>query len=47
MIKNTWTIINELRGKTNKRLKPPFIIDIQKIIANGFNKYFLTQLHQI
>ena len=43
--KKTWKIINELRGKTNKTLKPPFIIDNQKIldrriIANGFNKYF-------
>ena len=43
--KKTWKIINELRGKTNKSLKPPFIIDNQKIldrriIANGFNKYF-------
>ena len=44
--KKTWKIINELRGKTKKVLKPPFIIDDNKMvlnrrfIANGFNKYF-------
>ena len=43
--KKTWQIINELRGKSKKGLKPPFIIDNQKIvnrriIANEFNKYF-------
>ena len=43
--KKTWKIINELRGKTKKGLKPPFIIDNEMIvnrrfIANGFNKYF-------
>ena len=43
--KKTWQIINELRGKTRRGLKPCFIIDNQKIvnrrsIANEFNKYF-------
>ena len=43
--KKTWQIINELRGKKRKQVKPPFVIDNQKItdrrvIANAFNKYF-------
>ena len=43
--KKTWQLINEIRGKTKKVLKPPFIIDNKKIferrvIANGFNDYF-------
>ena len=43
--KKTWKIINELRGKSQQQLKPPFIIDNKKItdrriIANEFNKYF-------
>ena len=45
--KKTWQIINEMRGKSKKVLKPPFIIDNQKIvnrriIANEFNKYFTS-----
>ena len=45
--KKTWNIINDLRGKTNKKLKPPFLIDNKKIverrsIANAFNKYFIS-----
>ncbi len=43
--KKTWQIINELRGKKKRQIKPPFLIDNQKIIdrrviANAFNKYF-------
>ncbi|NRB82007.1 MAG: hypothetical protein HRU38_25700, partial [Saccharospirillaceae bacterium] len=43
--KKTWKIINELRGKSKQKIKPPFVIDNQKImdrriIANEFNKYF-------
>ena len=43
--KKTWEVINELRGKGKKSLKPCFMIDNQKIvdrriIANEFNKYF-------
>ena len=43
--KKTWKIINELRGKSQQQIKPPFIIDNKKItdrrvIANEFNKYF-------
>ena len=43
--KKTWQIINELRGKHKKTIKPPFVINNEKIferrvIANEFNKYF-------
>ncbi|KAL5258711.1 hypothetical protein ACHWQZ_G009241 [Mnemiopsis leidyi] len=43
--KKTWQIINELRGKSKKVIKPAIVIDNQKItnrriIANEFNKYF-------
>ena len=43
--KKTWQIINELRGKSKKALKPSIVIDNKKIterrvIANEFNKYF-------
>ncbi|KAL5255671.1 hypothetical protein ACHWQZ_G011039 [Mnemiopsis leidyi] len=43
--KKTWQIINELRGKSKKVIKPVIVIDNQKItdrriIANEFNKYF-------
>ena len=45
--KKTWNIINDLRGKSKDKLKPPFIINSEKvtnrrIIANGFNKYFIS-----
>ena len=44
-VKKTWQIINELRGKSKKVIKPVIVIDNQKItdrriIANEFNKYF-------
>ena len=43
--KKTWQIINQLRGKNRKEMKPSFVIDNKKItnrrvIANEFNKYF-------
>ena len=43
--KKTWQVINELRGKSKKIIKPSIVIDNQKItdrriIANEFNKYF-------
>ena len=43
--KKTWQLINELRGKSKRVLKPPFIINNERIferrvIANEFNKYF-------
>jgi hypothetical protein len=43
--KKTWQIINELRGKTKKLIKPCIVIDNKKItdrrvIANEFNNYF-------
>ena len=43
----TWKLINELRGIDKKQIKPPFLIDNEKIqdrrtIANAFNKYFVS-----
>ena len=43
--KKVWQIINELRGKSKKVIKPTIVIDNKKIIdrraiANEFNKYF-------
>ena len=43
--RKTWQLINELRGKSRKVLKPPFLINNERIferrtIANEFNKYF-------
>ena len=43
--RKTWQLINELRGKSKRVLKPPFIINNERIferraIANEFNKYF-------
>lgn len=45
--KKTWEVINELRGKKKRRIKPPFIIDNERImnrraIANGFNSWFVS-----
>ena len=45
--KKTWKIINELRGINKQKIRPPFLIDNQKIlerraIANAFNKYFIS-----
>lgn len=43
--KKMWQVINELRGKHKKDIKPSIVIDNQKIvdrrvICNEFNKYF-------
>ena len=45
--KKTWELINKLRGKQQRKLKPMFTIDNEKItnrriIANEFNKYFVS-----
>lgn len=45
--KKTWRIINQLRGKVTKTLKPQFVIDNKRIterrtIVNAFNNYFTT-----
>ena len=45
--KKTWELINQIRGKRKKTMKPSFIIDNKRIverrvIANEFNKYFVS-----
>ena len=45
--KKTWQLINKIRGKGKRTIKPAFIINDQKIInrrtiANEFNKYFVS-----
>ena len=45
--KKTWEIINLLRGKQRKSMKPHFIINNKhiferRVIANEFNKYFVS-----
>ena len=45
--KKTWSIINNLRGKSKNSIKPQFIIDNKRItdrriIANEFNRYFVS-----
>ena len=45
--KKTLELINRIRGKQHRQLKPMFIIDNEKItnrrnIANEFNKYFVS-----
>ena len=45
--KKTWEVINSLRGKQKRRIKPQFVIDNEKItnrrvIASEFNKYFVS-----
>ena len=45
--KKTWEIINRIRGKSRRDIKPSFILDDQRItnrrlIANEFNKYFAS-----
>ena len=45
--KKTWELINKIRGKQKRDIKPAFIIDNNKIterrvIANEFNKYFVS-----
>ena len=51
-IKKTWEIINELRGKKHRSLKPSFIINSnvvqdRRVIANEFNKYFVSIAHNM
>ena len=46
-LKKTWEVINQLRGKGKRSLKPNFMIDgevvIQRrVIANKFNEYFTS-----
>ena len=46
-MKKTWEIINSLRGKGKRQIKPKFINDNEKIInqrviANEFNNYFVS-----
>ena len=45
--KKTWEIINELRGKQKRSIKPQFLINNERIIqrrviANAFNNYFVS-----
>ncbi|KAL5255268.1 hypothetical protein ACHWQZ_G014613 [Mnemiopsis leidyi] len=45
--KKTWELINRIRGKKRRQIKPLFTIDNEKItnrriIANEFNKYFVS-----
>ena len=45
--KATWKIINQLRGKNNRSMKPNFIINNtriteRRVIANAFNSYFTS-----
>ena len=46
-LKKTWEIINKIRGKGKRQVKPQFVINNEKItnrriIANEFNKYFVS-----
>ena len=46
-MKKTWSLINDIRGKNKKEIKPLFKVGNQKvvdrrIIANKFNEYFVT-----
>ena len=46
-MKKTWTLINKIRGKNKKVVKPLFKIDNERItdrriIANKFNEYFVS-----
>ena len=46
-MKKTWSVINEIQGKSKKDIKPLFKIDNQKItnrrvIANKFNQYYVS-----
>jgi hypothetical protein len=45
--KKTWEVINQIRGKCKKTIKPQFLINNKRIterrtIANEFNKYFVS-----
>ena len=46
--KETWEIVNQIRGKAKRSVKPQFVIDnklvtTRRTIANEFNKYFVSQ----
>ena len=46
-MKKTWEIINKIRGKNKRQIKPQLVINNEKItnrrvIANEFNKYFVS-----
>ena len=46
-LKKTWEIINQIRGKNKRTIKPQFVINNariveRRIIANEFNKYFAS-----
>ena len=46
-MKKTWELINSIRGKSKRSIKPSFIIDNvrvidRRIIANKFNEYFVS-----
>ena len=47
-MKKTWNLINEIRGKCKKEIKPLFILGSNrkttncKIIANKFNEYYAS-----
>ena len=46
-MKKTWQLINIIRGKSKRQIKPQFVIYNEKItnrraIANEFNKYFVS-----
>ena len=43
----TWEIVNQIRGKAKRSVKPQFVIDnklvtTRRTIANEFNKYFVS-----
>ena len=45
--RETWKIINEIRGKSKNKIKPSFMInghlvEERRAIAEGFNKYFTS-----
>ena len=46
-IKKTWEIVNQIRGKNKRSLKPHFLVDgvvimQRRVIANKFNDYFAS-----
>ena len=46
-LKKTWSLINELRGKTKRNIKASFkingeLVEDEKEIANGFNQFFAS-----
>ena len=45
--KKTWQLINQVRGKQNKQIKPSFMINnerviCRRVIVHEFNKYFVS-----